>query len=97
MFAGQRRTQDVMNYLSKEALNGKVKSILFLTPCHATPYYSTLHRNIPMHFLDCFTEVRKLGMYRGIIFSMVLLSGRVVLQVQFWFLMFFLTAKRKVS
>lgn len=49
----QRGTEDVMNYLSKEALNEKVKSILFLMPCHATPYYSTLHRNLPMRFLDC--------------------------------------------
>ncbi|KAL7224569.1 hypothetical protein ACSBR1_025938 [Camellia fascicularis] len=49
----QRGTEDVMNYLSEEARNEKVGSILFLTPCHATPYYSTLHRNLPMHFLDC--------------------------------------------
>ncbi|KAH7569299.1 hypothetical protein JRO89_XS06G0140200 [Xanthoceras sorbifolium] len=49
----QRGTEDVMNYLSREALNEKVKSILFLMPCHATPYYSTLHRNLPMRFLDC--------------------------------------------
>ncbi|CAL5375059.1 unnamed protein product [Camellia sinensis] len=49
----QRGTEDVMNYLSKEARNEKVESILFLTPCHATPYYSTLHRNLPMRFLDC--------------------------------------------
>lgn len=49
----QRGTEDVMNHLSKEVLNEKVKSVLFLMPCHATPYYSTLHRNIPMRFLDC--------------------------------------------
>ncbi|KAF3649801.1 putative E3 ubiquitin-protein ligase XBAT32-like [Capsicum annuum] len=49
----QRGTEDVINYLSVEAYNGKVKSVLFLTPCHATPYYSTLHRNLPMRFLDC--------------------------------------------
>ncbi|KAA8522802.1 hypothetical protein F0562_009225 [Nyssa sinensis] len=52
-YTGQRGTEDVMNYLSNEALNGRVGSILFLTPCHATPYYSTLHHNLPMHFLDC--------------------------------------------
>ncbi|XP_049359842.1 mannosyltransferase APTG1 isoform X2 [Solanum verrucosum] len=49
----QRGTEDVMNYLSVEADSGKVKSVLFFTPCHATPYYSTLHRNLPMRFLDC--------------------------------------------
>ncbi|XP_019162244.1 PREDICTED: GPI mannosyltransferase 3 [Ipomoea nil] len=49
----QRGTEDVMNYLSVEAVDGNVRNILFLTPCHATPYYSTLHRNLPMRFLDC--------------------------------------------
>ncbi|KAI3709197.1 hypothetical protein L2E82_38956 [Cichorium intybus] len=49
----QRGTEDVMNYLAKEAFEGNVKSILFLTPCHSTPYYSTLHQNLPMRFLDC--------------------------------------------
>ncbi|GAA0176355.1 glycosyltransferase [Lithospermum erythrorhizon] len=49
----QRGTEDVMNYLSKEAANGNVRRILFLTPCHATPFYSTLHRELPMHFLNC--------------------------------------------
>ncbi|XP_010453614.1 PREDICTED: GPI mannosyltransferase 3 isoform X1 [Camelina sativa] len=49
----QRGTEDAMNYLSDEAYKGRVKSILFLMPCHSTPYYSTLHHNIPMQFLDC--------------------------------------------
>ncbi|KFK25717.1 hypothetical protein AALP_AA8G150500 [Arabis alpina] len=49
----QRGTETAMNYLSEEAYKGRVKSILFLMPCHSTPYYSTLHSNIPMRFLDC--------------------------------------------
>ncbi|XP_074264446.1 mannosyltransferase APTG1 isoform X1 [Silene latifolia] len=49
----QRGTEDVMHYLSKEAQNGEVRGVLFLTPCHATPYYSALHQNLPMSFLDC--------------------------------------------
>jgi len=49
----QRGSEDVMYYLSEEAIDGKVNSILFLMPCHATPYYSTLHYNLPMRFLDC--------------------------------------------
>ncbi|KAG1361552.1 GPI mannosyltransferase 3 [Cocos nucifera] len=49
----QRGSEDVMFYLSKETHDGKVKSILFLMPCHSTPYYSTLHHNLPMRFLDC--------------------------------------------
>lgn len=28
-------------------------SVLFLTNCHGTPYYSHIHRNVSMHFLDC--------------------------------------------
>lgn len=52
-YVWQRGAEDVMNYLSKEAQNEKVKSVLFLMPCHATPYYSTLHCNLPMWFLDC--------------------------------------------
>ncbi|XP_027331577.1 GPI mannosyltransferase 3 [Abrus precatorius] len=49
----QRGPEDIMNHLAREALHGKVKSILFLTPCHATPYYSMLHHSLPMQFLDC--------------------------------------------
>ncbi|KAL6629703.1 hypothetical protein ACP70R_029468 [Stipagrostis hirtigluma subsp. patula] len=49
----QRGTEDVMFYLSKEAHDGRVKSVLFLMPCHSTPYYSTLHYDLPMRFLDC--------------------------------------------
>ncbi|KAK9757379.1 hypothetical protein RND81_01G158400 [Saponaria officinalis] len=49
----QRGTENVMHYLSKEAQNGEVRGVLFLTPCHATPYYSALHKNVPMRFLDC--------------------------------------------
>uniref|UniRef100_A0A7N0TYA1 Mannosyltransferase n=1 Tax=Kalanchoe fedtschenkoi TaxID=63787 RepID=A0A7N0TYA1_KALFE len=49
----QRGTEDAMDFLSREAIIGKVQSVLFLMPCHATPYYSMLHRNLPMRFLDC--------------------------------------------
>ncbi|KAL5199441.1 hypothetical protein ABZP36_020644 [Zizania latifolia] len=49
----QRGTEDVMFYLSREAHDGRVNSVLFLMPCHSTPYYSTLHYNLPMRFLDC--------------------------------------------
>ncbi|TVU44671.1 hypothetical protein EJB05_04119 [Eragrostis curvula] len=49
----QRGTEDVMFHLSKEAHDGRVKSVLFLMPCHSTPYYSSLHYNLPMRFLDC--------------------------------------------
>jgi phosphatidylinositol glycan class B len=32
---------------------GSNDSILFLTPCHTTPFYSYLHHPIFMRFLDC--------------------------------------------
>lgn len=33
---------------------GKDKvSAFFLMPCHSTPYYSYLHRNVPLEFLSC--------------------------------------------
>ena len=33
--------------------NTPIESIYFLMPCHSTPYYSFIHRNITMSFLDC--------------------------------------------
>ena len=44
---------DVMDYLGQEADLHSNMSVLFLTPCHATPYYSHIHRDISMEFLDC--------------------------------------------
>ncbi|KAJ4788433.1 Mannosyltransferase [Rhynchospora pubera] len=55
----QRGTEDVMFYLSKEAHKGEVSSILFLMPCHSTPYYSSLHYNVTMRFLDCTPSERR--------------------------------------
>ncbi|KAM0952550.1 putative hexosyltransferase [Dioscorea sansibarensis] len=49
----QRGSEDAIYYLAKEASDGKVKSVLFLMPCHSTPYYSALHSNLPMRILDC--------------------------------------------
>ena len=31
----------------------EIPSVLFLTPCHATPLYSHLHAPLPARFLDC--------------------------------------------
>ncbi|CAG8510353.1 8863_t:CDS:2 [Cetraspora pellucida] len=44
---------EVMNYLRDEADKGNVKNIGFLAPCHSTPFYSNLHRNLEMWFLTC--------------------------------------------
>ncbi|KAG6541769.1 hypothetical protein Mapa_016781 [Marchantia paleacea] len=49
----QRGGEAVMEYLAKEATHNRVDSVLFLMPCHSTPFYSSLHKNISMRFLDC--------------------------------------------
>ncbi|KAJ1965520.1 glycosylphosphatidylinositol anchor biosynthesis [Dipsacomyces acuminosporus] len=48
-----RGVADVMAYLRQRAGKGEVESIGFLMPCHSTPFYSHLHKNIPMWFLSC--------------------------------------------
>ena len=40
----------IMRYLSSKT---EVKGVLFLTHCHATPFYSDFHRDIPMRALEC--------------------------------------------
>eukprot|EP00850_Spirogloea_muscicola_P018611 SM000172S03084 [mRNA] locus=s172:193184:196341:+ [translate_table: standard] len=49
----QRGSVVVMDYLSREAGAGRVAAVTFLMPCHSTPFYSHLHRNVPMNYLDC--------------------------------------------
>lgn len=52
-FYHQRGTLDVMNYISKEARQNQKMKVLFLMPCHSTPFYSHVHYNITMQFLTC--------------------------------------------
>jgi len=42
---------DLIHFVSSNVKNGE--SVHFLMPCHSTPYYSHVHRNITMRFLDC--------------------------------------------
>ncbi|CAH1773769.1 unnamed protein product [Owenia fusiformis] len=52
----QRGTIDVMRYLATEAgmrHNKAGMDVMFLMPCHSTPYYSYIHHNISMNFLTC--------------------------------------------
>ena len=44
---------DVVKYLRKEAYKNKIKSAVFLMPCHSTPLYSYIHLNIPMRIISC--------------------------------------------
>ncbi|XP_058130543.1 GPI mannosyltransferase 3 [Anopheles ziemanni] len=54
----QRGTLDVMPYLASNAkeyrdeFNNPAK-VLFLMPCHSTPFYSHVHHNVTMRFLRC--------------------------------------------
>ncbi|KAJ1877342.1 glycosylphosphatidylinositol anchor biosynthesis [Kickxella alabastrina] len=48
----QRGVIDVLSYLRRQPEND-LTGIGFLMPCHSTPFYSHLHRNIPMWFLAC--------------------------------------------
>ncbi|OMJ21808.1 GPI mannosyltransferase 3 [Smittium culicis] len=43
----------VMKFLRESSKTGEVMDIGFLTPCHSTPFYSHIHRPIPMWFLTC--------------------------------------------
>ncbi|XP_035774460.1 GPI mannosyltransferase 3-like [Anopheles albimanus] len=54
----QRGTVDVVAHLSsatkdyRDEFNNPAK-ILFLMPCHSTPFYSHVHQNVTMRFLRC--------------------------------------------
>ena len=52
-FVHQRGGLDVLHTLRREAEAGSLSGILFLTPCHTTPFYSHMHWDVPMSFLDC--------------------------------------------
>ncbi|KAJ2548845.1 glycosylphosphatidylinositol anchor biosynthesis [Coemansia sp. RSA 1933] len=51
----QRGVIDVFRHLRRNtsANGGSVDSLGFLMPCHSTPFYSHMHRDIPMWFLSC--------------------------------------------
>ncbi|XP_058485511.1 GPI mannosyltransferase 3 [Solea solea] len=54
----QRGTVDVMNHLqtlcdTSSASTSAQPDVLFLMPCHSTPYYSHVHCPIKMTFLEC--------------------------------------------
>ena len=51
--SGCRGQIEVMHYLAEEAKLQPSMRVLFLTPCHATPWFSHVHANISMDFLDC--------------------------------------------
>jgi hypothetical protein len=58
----QRAPIAVMDHLRNKIETND--SILFLTPCHSTPYYSYLHKNINMTFLTCEPNLENLKNYK---------------------------------
>jgi phosphatidylinositol glycan class B len=53
-FVHQRGTLDVMENLREISFNKPNDThLLFLMPCHSTPYYSHLHVNVTAKFLTC--------------------------------------------
>ncbi|KAJ6226426.1 gpi mannosyltransferase 3 [Anaeramoeba flamelloides] len=61
----QRGRVTVMNFLSDEAnsyqMDNKEMDVMFLTQCHATPWYSHIHKNISMSFPDCSPRLKELN------------------------------------
>ncbi|KAJ1926378.1 glycosylphosphatidylinositol anchor biosynthesis, partial [Tieghemiomyces parasiticus] len=53
----QRGVVDVVNYLSgdvrRQSTQPRAHHILFLMPCHSTPYYSHLHYDVTLSYLAC--------------------------------------------
>ena len=57
-FVHQQGTVKVMDRLASVATdykteNGQSAKILFMMPCHSTPFYSHIHANVSMRFLSC--------------------------------------------
>nr|XP_053642394.1 GPI mannosyltransferase 3-like [Cherax quadricarinatus] len=48
----QRGPLDTMTVLQHDTQSHK-SNVLFLMPCHSTPYYSHIHKNVTMRFLTC--------------------------------------------
>ncbi|XP_076462738.1 GPI alpha-1,2-mannosyltransferase 3-like [Babylonia areolata] len=69
----QRGTLDVMNFLHHATATSRQShqqgappprmSVLFLMPCHSTPFYSHLHTNVSLTFLTCEPNLRHLPNY----------------------------------
>ncbi|XP_063682285.1 GPI mannosyltransferase 3-like [Bolinopsis microptera] len=61
-FFHQRGTISVVHDLSSSVKSGD--SVVFLTPCHATPYHSHIHNaEVDLRFLDCSPDLSGLESY----------------------------------
>ncbi|KAK7085194.1 hypothetical protein SK128_008232 [Halocaridina rubra] len=59
----QRGPLDTMTVLRQDIAKFESPNILFLMPCHSTPYYSHLHKNVSMRFLTCEPNLAYRGNY----------------------------------
>lgn len=65
----QRGTLDVMRPIQKIAReyrdeNGKSAKLFFLMPCHSTPMYSHIHKNVTARYLTCEPNIVNIPNYR---------------------------------
>ncbi|ORX57681.1 hypothetical protein BCR36DRAFT_409156, partial [Piromyces finnis] len=49
----QRGVMDATYFLRKEVRQHDANGIMYLMPCHSTPFYSYIHKNITLDFLTC--------------------------------------------
>lgn len=55
----QKGTLEAVNYLAQEIERSPTpKSVAFLMPCHAAPFYSHIHRKVKMKFLKCEPNIK---------------------------------------
>lgn len=64
----QRGTLDVMSKIAQIAHTyrkdeGSPMKIFFMMPCHSTPFYSHVHKNVSMRFLHCEPNFEKISNY----------------------------------
>nr|XP_061796395.1 GPI mannosyltransferase 3-like isoform X1 [Nerophis lumbriciformis] len=57
----QRGTLDVMSHIRILCYNVSEPNVLFLMPCHSTPYYSHIHCPLKMRFLECPPDLGQAG------------------------------------
>ncbi|OQR87527.1 GPI mannosyltransferase [Achlya hypogyna] len=57
----QRAPLDVLDHLRDAVQRDPAASIDLFLPCHATPFYSHIHRNVPMWSPSCAPEYREVG------------------------------------
>ncbi|KAM7358789.1 phosphatidylinositol glycan anchor biosynthesis class B isoform 1-T1 [Cochliomyia hominivorax] len=63
---GPLEVMDKLQTVAREYLDEQQHpaSILFLMPCHSTPYYSHIHENVTMRFLTCEPNLKQKANYK---------------------------------